>query len=212
MNYNTILQVLASSSVFISTQPPLISFVPYTMRSCYILALLSFAHALGGLLNGLAVVNVYQGCDREWSRDVSDKLGIASMTFHTMTPQVLTRTRFRLCCTLLFISWPIISLILSILFLIFCERSIFMPKWIWWRSLALVVACYTSGVGWFQLMVIMELLSWVWLPVTFVWCALETTLPRDKRGSLTSDVMKVDEPKQTHICNCCCRMSGQALG
>ena len=130
MNYNTTLQVLASSAVFISTQPPLTSLVPYTIWSCYILAMLSFANALGSLLCGLGVVNIYQVCDREWFRHVSDKLRIASMTFHTMTPQVLTCTRFRLCCILLIFSWPNISLALSILFLISCECSIFMPKWI----------------------------------------------------------------------------------
>ena len=130
MNYNTTFQVLASSSVFISTQPPLTSLVPYTIWSCYILSLLSFANALSSLLCGVSVANIYQAHDRKWSIDVSDKLRIASMTFHAMTPQVLACTRFRLCCILLIIGWPSISLILSILFLIFCECSIFVPKWI----------------------------------------------------------------------------------
>ncbi|KAG1743018.1 hypothetical protein EDB19DRAFT_1907170 [Suillus lakei] len=54
--------VLTTSAVFVSTQPPLTSFLPYTIRACYVLALGSFAHALGGLLSGLAVVNIYEAC------------------------------------------------------------------------------------------------------------------------------------------------------
>jgi len=79
------LQVLTSSAVFVSTQPPLGSFVPYTIRGCYILALGSFAHALGGLLCGLAVVNIYGACERTWAKDVSGKPGFARMTIYTIT-------------------------------------------------------------------------------------------------------------------------------
>ncbi|KAG1887618.1 hypothetical protein F4604DRAFT_1899932 [Suillus subluteus] len=116
--YNTTLQVLAVSAVFLSTQPPLTSFLPYTKRVCYILTLVSFAHALGGLMCGLAVANVYQECEQEWIK------------------RVMTCTRFRLCCSLLLISWPSVSLALSILLLM----------------LALVIAAYTSGIWWFQFM------------------------------------------------------------
>jgi hypothetical protein len=70
---NTALQVLTTSAVFLSTQPPLTSFLPYTIRTCYILALGSFAHALGGLLSGLAVVNIYEACDRIWAKDVCSR-------------------------------------------------------------------------------------------------------------------------------------------
>lgn len=85
MEYIDTLQVLTSSAVFVSTQPPLISFVPYTIRGCYVLALGSFAHALGGLLCGLAVVNIYGACDREWAKNVSGKLGFVCMAIHTIT-------------------------------------------------------------------------------------------------------------------------------
>ncbi|OAX34234.1 hypothetical protein K503DRAFT_461253 [Rhizopogon vinicolor AM-OR11-026] len=139
--------VLTSSAVFVSTTPPLTSFLPYTIRGCYILALGSFAHALGALLCGLAVVNIYEASGRLWAKDV------------------LTATRFRLCCTLLFISWPVVSLTLSILFLM----------------LSLLIACYASGVWWLQFLATIEILSWAWLPPLFAWCALEQTLPRDKK-------------------------------
>ncbi|KIK48994.1 hypothetical protein CY34DRAFT_429413 [Suillus luteus UH-Slu-Lm8-n1] len=141
--------VLTTSAVFVSTQPPLTSFLPYTIRTCYILALGSFSHALGGLLSGLAVLNIYESCDRIWAKNV------------------MTATRFRLCCTLLFISWPTISLTLSILYL----------------SLSLMIACYASGVLWLQIFVTIEILSWAWIPPLFVWCALERTLPERLRIS-----------------------------
>lgn len=73
--------MLTTSAVFLSTQPPLTSFLPYTTRTCYILALGSFAHALGGLLSGLAVVNVYEACDRIWAKDVCNSL-TALMRIH----------------------------------------------------------------------------------------------------------------------------------
>ncbi|KAG1776672.1 hypothetical protein EV702DRAFT_329910 [Suillus placidus] len=141
--------VLTTSAVFLSTQAPLTSFLPYTLRACYILALGSFAHALGGLLSGLAVVNIYQACDRIWAKDV------------------LTATRFRLCFTLLFISWSTISLTISIIFLM----------------LSLMIACYASGVWWLQFLATIEILSWAWLPPLFAWCALEETLPENLRAS-----------------------------
>jgi len=71
------LQVLASSAVFLSTQPPLTSFLPYTISGCYILSLGAFAHALGSLLCGLAVVNIYAACDRTWAKDVGGKPDLA---------------------------------------------------------------------------------------------------------------------------------------
>ncbi|KAG0696499.1 hypothetical protein DFH29DRAFT_197345 [Suillus ampliporus] len=96
--------MLTTSAVFISTQPPLTSFLPYTLRGSYIFAFLSFTHALGGLICGLAVVNIYDACDRTWVKDV------------------LTASRFRLCCTLIFISWPSISLTISITYLTMSEQ------------------------------------------------------------------------------------------
>ncbi|OAX37435.1 hypothetical protein K503DRAFT_771498 [Rhizopogon vinicolor AM-OR11-026] len=137
--------VLTTSAGFLSTQPPLKSFVPYTTLVCYVLSLASFAHALGGLLCGLAVVNIYDACDRIWARDV------------------LMATRFRLCCTLLFLSWANISLSISIVFLM----------------TSLLIACYTSGVWWLQFLATIEILSWVWLPPLFLWCASEKTLRVD---------------------------------
>jgi hypothetical protein len=83
-NTNTILQVLTTSAVFISTQPPLPSFVPYTMRGCYVLALGSFAHALGGLLCGLAVVNIYDVCDRLWAKNVRVEHNITPMAIYAI--------------------------------------------------------------------------------------------------------------------------------
>ncbi|OJA20980.1 hypothetical protein AZE42_11479 [Rhizopogon vesiculosus] len=77
--------VLTSSAVFVSTTPPLTSFLPYTIRGCYILALGSFAHALGALLCGLAVVNIYEASGRLWAKDVSGKLGTACMAIHAIT-------------------------------------------------------------------------------------------------------------------------------
>lgn len=155
--------VLTSSAVFVSTQPPLTSFLPYTIRTCYILALGSFAHALGGLLSGLAVVNIYEACDRVWTKDV------------------LMATRFRLCSTLLFISWPAISLTISIFFLMS----------------SLLIACYASGVWWLQFLATIEILSWAWLPPLFAWCALEKTLPKNPPAS--SRRLAPDCPPVVHV-------------
>ena len=52
------------------------------MRSSYIFALLSLAYALGSMLCGLAVVNVYEACDRTWAKDVSSKPGLARIDIH----------------------------------------------------------------------------------------------------------------------------------
>ncbi|KAG1856962.1 hypothetical protein DFJ58DRAFT_783739 [Suillus subalutaceus] len=120
-------QILTTSAVFLSTQPPMTSFLPYTLCVPYFFA------TLGCLMCGLAVVNIYDACDRTWVKDV------------------LTASRFRLCCTLIFISWPSISLAVSIIFLI----------------LAMLNACYASGVLWFQCLTTVELLSWAWLPPLF---------------------------------------------
>ncbi|KAG1849546.1 hypothetical protein C8R48DRAFT_613995, partial [Suillus tomentosus] len=92
------------SAVFVSTQPPLTSFLPYALRGSYIFVFLSFVHALGSMLCGLAVVHIYEACDRTWVKDV------------------LTASRFRLCCTLVFIGWPSISLTVSMIFLILGEQ------------------------------------------------------------------------------------------
>ncbi|OJA09823.1 hypothetical protein AZE42_12381, partial [Rhizopogon vesiculosus] len=61
--------VLTSSSIFISTTPPSTSILPYTIRSCYVLNLASFGHALCSLLFGLAIVNIYGAADRIRARD-----------------------------------------------------------------------------------------------------------------------------------------------
>ncbi|KAH7922569.1 hypothetical protein BV22DRAFT_1037342 [Leucogyrophana mollusca] len=61
---------LATSSVFLTTTPPLTSLVGYTVVASYILLLGSFAHSLGSLLIGIAVVTIYDSCDRIWAKDV----------------------------------------------------------------------------------------------------------------------------------------------
>ncbi|KAG2129593.1 hypothetical protein DEU56DRAFT_816908 [Suillus clintonianus] len=132
------LQMLTTSAVFVSTQPPLTSFLPYTFRGAYIFAFLSFTHALGGLMCGLAVLNIYGACDRIWVKDV------------------LTASRFRLCCTLRFVGWPCISLTISIMFLM----------------LALLIASYAPELWWVQCLITVEVLSWAWLPPFFTWCAI----------------------------------------
>ncbi|OAX31761.1 hypothetical protein K503DRAFT_52394 [Rhizopogon vinicolor AM-OR11-026] len=130
--------LLTTTAVFVSTQPPLASLLPYTIRPCYIFALFSFMHALGSLLCGLAVVNIYDACDRTWVKDV------------------MMSSRFRLCCTLIFIGWPSISLTISIILLI----------------TSLLIACYAPGVWWLQMLVTIEVMSWAWLPPLFLWCAV----------------------------------------
>ncbi|OAX34218.1 hypothetical protein K503DRAFT_463960 [Rhizopogon vinicolor AM-OR11-026] len=130
--------VLTSSSIFLSTTPPLTSILPYTIHSCYILSLGSFAHALCSLLFGLATVNIYGAADRKRARDV------------------LTATRFRLYCTLLLFSWPVISLAISIICLL----------------LSLLIACYASGLWWLKILTTAEIvLFWAWLPPLFLWRA-----------------------------------------
>lgn len=149
--------VLTTSAVFLSTQPPLTSFLLYTTRTCYTLALGSFAHALGSMLSGLAVINIYEANDRIWVKEV------------------LTATRFRLCFTLLTISWPALSLTSSIVFL----------------STSLMIACYASGLWWLQFLTTIEILSWVWIPPLFAWCALAETLPKNLRVSRQQTVTRL---------------------
>ncbi|OAX37595.1 hypothetical protein K503DRAFT_857259 [Rhizopogon vinicolor AM-OR11-026] len=91
--------LLATTSVFLTTPPPMQSVLNYATTSSYVLALVSFAHALGGILTGTAVIAIYQSCERDWTREV------------------LTATRLRLCLILLLMAWPSISLFLSIVFL-----------------------------------------------------------------------------------------------
>ncbi|KIJ65657.1 hypothetical protein HYDPIDRAFT_27651 [Hydnomerulius pinastri MD-312] len=62
--------ILTSSAVFLTTMPPLPQMLPYTSTAPYLFAITSFAHALGGILTGTAVVVVYDSCDRVWARDV----------------------------------------------------------------------------------------------------------------------------------------------
>jgi hypothetical protein len=46
---------------------------------------MSFAHALGGLMCGLGVANVYQECEQEWVKRVCGKTGIVTIALHTIT-------------------------------------------------------------------------------------------------------------------------------
>ncbi|KAH7909730.1 hypothetical protein BJ138DRAFT_971468, partial [Hygrophoropsis aurantiaca] len=88
---------LTTSAVFLTTAPPLNSMVDYITQASYILLLGAFAHSLGSLLMGIAVVTIYNSCDRKWSRDV------------------LMSNRFRVCSILLLIAFPTLSLGFSLL-------------------------------------------------------------------------------------------------
>lgn len=63
--------LLATTAVFLTTTPPMQSVLNYAITPSYVLALVSFAHALGGILTGTAVIAIYQSCDREWTRKAS---------------------------------------------------------------------------------------------------------------------------------------------
>lgn len=76
--------MLTTSAVFVSTQPPLTSFLPYALRGSYIFVFLSFVHALGSMLCGLAVVNIYEACDRTWVKDVCSESGLARIDIHAI--------------------------------------------------------------------------------------------------------------------------------
>ncbi|KAF8838679.1 hypothetical protein BDN67DRAFT_906919, partial [Paxillus ammoniavirescens] len=89
--------ILTASAVFISTSPPSPSFMAYTAIGPYLLALISFAHALGSILTGSVVILVYENCDRTWAKDV------------------LTADHFRLYAILIFLAWPGLSLGFSII-------------------------------------------------------------------------------------------------
>jgi hypothetical protein len=46
--------------------------LPYTTLASYIFSILSFVQALGSMLAGVAVIAVYESCDREWTLKASD--------------------------------------------------------------------------------------------------------------------------------------------
>ncbi|KAG1726497.1 uncharacterized protein EDB91DRAFT_1339622 [Suillus paluster] len=79
-------------------------------------------------------------------------------------------THARLCYTLILMSWPAVSLTVSIVFL----------------KTSLMMACYASGVWWLQFLVTVEIMTWVWLLPLSVWCALKKTLPPNVRHDLKS--------------------------
>jgi hypothetical protein len=64
--------VLTTSAVYLTTQPPTmeLSLLPYTTLASYIFSILSFVQAMGSMLSGVAIIAVYESCDREWTLDV----------------------------------------------------------------------------------------------------------------------------------------------
>ncbi|KAJ8582302.1 hypothetical protein M405DRAFT_867948 [Rhizopogon salebrosus TDB-379] len=132
--------VLTTSAVYLTTQPPTmeLSLLPYTTLASYIFSILSFVQAMGSMLSGVAIIAVYESCDREWTLDV------------------LTSTRFRLCCTLIILACPSLSLVISIL----CLMA------------ALMIAGLSSGVWFIQLIAYLEVACWIWVPIVFLWCAI----------------------------------------
>ncbi|KAG0706977.1 hypothetical protein DFH29DRAFT_995560 [Suillus ampliporus] len=120
--------VLATSSAFLCSNAPHGSLLQYDSVYSYFLSLAALAQSLCGLLLGVAVVNVYDSCDREWSKDV--RIPPIRMTRYMTNMQVLTNTRFRLCVTLILIAMPVLELASSIICLM----------------LALLAAVYASGL------------------------------------------------------------------
>lgn len=106
--------------MFLTTPPPLQAILNYATTPSYVLTLVSFAHALGGLLTGTAVIAIYQSCDRDWTREASLSLLMCALTG---VDQVLSATRLRLYLILLLMAWPSVSLFLSIIFLMACESA-----------------------------------------------------------------------------------------
>ncbi|KIJ08029.1 hypothetical protein PAXINDRAFT_18804 [Paxillus involutus ATCC 200175] len=135
--------LLTASAVFISTPPPLPSFMAYTAVGPYFLALVSFSHALGSILSGTVVILVYESCDRMWAKNV------------------ITADRFRLYVTLFFLASPGLSLGLSITALL----------------LALLVAVFSSGLLWLQILAGLEVLTWVWPIPVYLYCAIPPKKP-----------------------------------
>ncbi|KAG0707636.1 hypothetical protein DFH29DRAFT_896660 [Suillus ampliporus] len=159
--------VLATSAVFLTTQPPPteMNLLPYTKVASYIFSILSFVQAMGSMLAGVAVIAVYESCDREW------------------TLEVLTSTRFRLCCTLLIMACPSLSLVVSIL----CLMA------------ALMIAGLSSGVWFIQLVAYLEVACWIWVPFIFLWCAVpaefwEAHLSSIKVSDIARFLMRVPGP------------------
>ncbi|KIJ08593.1 hypothetical protein PAXINDRAFT_18292 [Paxillus involutus ATCC 200175] len=113
--------ILTASAVFLSTLPPLPSFMAYTATGPYLLTLISFAHALGSMLTGNVVVLVYESCDRMWAKNV------------------LTADRFRLYAILVFLAWPGLSLGFSIIVLMIALLvSVFSSGLIWLQTIAVL--------------------------------------------------------------------------
>ncbi|KAG2339600.1 hypothetical protein BDR05DRAFT_615197 [Suillus weaverae] len=159
--------VLTTSAVYLTTQPPPteMNLLPYTTLASYIFSILSFVQALGSMLAGVAVIAVYESCDREW------------------TLQVLTSTRFRVCCTLVIIATPSISLVVSIL----CLMT------------ALMIAGLTSGAWFIRLIVYLEVACWIWVPFMFLWCAVpeefwDTHLQLIRVGGIARSLTRISGP------------------
>ncbi|KAG1818223.1 uncharacterized protein BJ212DRAFT_130221 [Suillus subaureus] len=66
--------ILTTSAVYLTTQPPPteMNLLPYTTLASYIFSILSFVQALASMLAGVAVIAVYESCDREWTLKVGD--------------------------------------------------------------------------------------------------------------------------------------------
>ncbi|KAG2132321.1 uncharacterized protein EDB93DRAFT_911385 [Suillus bovinus] len=90
--------VLTTSAVFISTNPPIQSLVPYGNDVSYILEVFSFVAALISLIAGTSVVIIYEPCYAH--KDILESF---------------EKSRFRLICCLILMASPSLALVLSIL-------------------------------------------------------------------------------------------------
>ncbi|KAG2036544.1 hypothetical protein BDR03DRAFT_444640 [Suillus americanus] len=116
--------VLTSSAVFISTNPPIQSLIPYANQVSYILQVISFVAALMSLMTGTSVLIIYDTCYA-----------------HKDILQSFKESRLRLIICLVLMAFPTLALIVSTLTLIhiYCRLHIEQtlresPDWIILRN------------------------------------------------------------------------------
>ncbi|KAG1880861.1 hypothetical protein F4604DRAFT_489842 [Suillus subluteus] len=88
--------VLTSSAVFISTNPPIQSLIPYANQGSYILQVISFVTALMSLMTGTSVLIIYDTCYAH--KDILESF---------------KESRLRLIICLLLMAFPTLALIVS---------------------------------------------------------------------------------------------------